>query len=190
MTLLSILIPSLVSRKHQLEVLLKELTYQRVKNNAMRSVEVIVHTDNGEKQIGDKRNYLLDRATGRYLCFFDDDDLPGENYIKNILQGILTGADCCSLRGCITTDGAEKQTFEHSIIYDAYKTNDTGLIKYERFPNHLNAIKATIAKQFRFPSISHGEDTDWAKQIFNSGLIKTEFYIDEVIYNYNYISNK
>ena len=61
---------------------------------------------------------------------------------------------------------------------------------YERYPNHLNCIKSSIAKQFKFPEINFGEDTLWADKVFKSGLIKTEHFIDKVIYHYKYITNK
>jgi hypothetical protein len=93
------------------------------------------------------------------------------------------------LRGIITFDGETPELFEHSIKYKEYKTVDNP-VKYERYPNHLNCIKSSIAKQFKFPEINHGEDTDWATQIFNSGLIKTEHYIDSVMYHYNFITRK
>jgi glycosyltransferase involved in cell wall biosynthesis len=189
MIILSILIPSLSNRGAKLQKLLNEFIKQRVENNAMYHIEVITHTDNGEKTIGDKRNYLMNRATGKYLCFFDDDDWPSSKYIKNVLEGIKKDVDCCSLRGIITWDKKEPLIFEHSIKYKAYSTTSNA-ITYERFPNHLNVIKSSIAKQFKFPSINHGEDTDWATQIFKSGLIQSEHYIDEVIYHYDYITNK
>ena len=77
--------------------------------------------------------------------------------------------------------------FEHSIDYKEYKTNPpTFAITYERYPNHLNVIKTDIAKQFKFPEISFGEDTSFATQVFKSGLLKTEGYIGDVIYHYKY----
>lgn len=63
-------------------------------------------------------------------------------------------------------------------------------VTYERYPNHLNCIKSSIAKKFKFPETNHGEDTDWATQIHKSGLIKTEHYIPEIIYYYDYKSKK
>lgn len=181
---LSILIPSLQDRRKQCDELFWELTRQKTDE-----VEIIVFEDNGERTIGEKRNQLLEWANGEYLCFFDDDDTPSSNYISNILEGINKGVDCCSLRGIITFDGETPELFEHSIRYKEYKTVDNP-VKYERYPNHLNAIKSSIAKQFKFPEINFGEDTDWATQIHNSGLIKTEHYIDSVIYHYKYVTNK
>lgn len=152
-------------------------------------VEILIDKDNGEKSIGEKRNALLERATGEYVCFFDDDDIPSNDYIERIFDGINKGVDCCSLMGIIRIDNGSPEIFEHSIKYKEYATTDNK-VKYERYPNHLNVIKSSIAKQFKFPSINHGEDTDWATQIFKSGLVKTEHYIDKVIYNYIYTSKK
>ena len=152
-------------------------------------VEVKALFNFGTKSIGYYRNQLLDKAKGEYLCFIDADDLVSDDYISTILNGLQFEPHCCSLRGIITTDGNNPELFEHSIKYDSYRTTSNH-IKYERYPNHLNVIKSDIAKQFRFPEISHGEDTDWATQIHNSGLLKLEYYIDKVIYHYEYVSQK
>jgi glycosyltransferase involved in cell wall biosynthesis len=182
---LSILIPTLASREQLLRSLVEEF-----KKQDLTDVEIVPALDNGEMTIGFKRNWLLEQARGEYVAFFDDDDLPGLDYIKHAMEGINKGVDCVSLRGVITWNGDNPEVFEHSIKYDSYRTNDTGFPKYERYPNHLNVIKASIAKQFKFPEINHGEDTDWATQIKRSGLIKTEHYVDSVTYHYRYITNK
>lgn len=153
-------------------------------------VQILSRSDDGKESIGAKRNYLLDKAKGEYVCFFDDDDKPSRDYVKHVMEGISKGVDCISLRGVITWDGENPEIFEHSIKYPAYVTNDTGFPRYERYPNHLNVIKSSIAKQFKFPEINHGEDTAWATEIKNSGLIKTEHYIDKVIYHYQFKANK
>lgn len=151
---------------------------------------------NGEDwTIGAKRNELIERAKGEYSCFIDDDDDISDNYIEWLLKAAESGCDCASLKGVITTDGENRYVFEHSVKYKEYKTinivcPDSELVKYERYPNHLNLIKTSIAKQFKFPEINHGEDTDWATQIRDSGLLKTQFEIPEVIYYYKYISKK
>ena len=183
---LSILICSLESRANYLERLLKILQPQIVEG-----VNISVATDAGQYSIGRKRNDLLQSAIGEYVCFIDDDDLVSNNYVSCILEGIDKGVDCCSLKGIITEDGKNPQVFEHSIKYNAYKTNPEGYpVRYERFPNHLNAIKSSIAKLFLFPEKNHGEDTDWATQVHKSGLIEKEHYIEEPIYFYEYRSQK
>ncbi len=184
---LSILICTIPERKQFLVRLLGILEKQRTPE-----IEIIV-ADSPHYSIGYKRNWLLDQATGMYLQFVDDDDRVDENYIALQMEGINKGVDCCSLKGIITEDGQNPLIFEHSIKYGIYRTvtdSVDGEVRYERYPNHLNCIKASIAKQFRFPEKNHGEDTDWATLVNESGLIKTEHYIPEVIYHYEYRRKK
>jgi len=180
---LSILICSLESRVPQLHTLLDEIDRQI--GDRRNDVERLVLRDNGHQKTGYKRNALLDLAVGDYVCFIDDDDKISPNYVNILLEAIKTNTDCVSLKGVMTTSGNNPEVFEHSIKYKAYRTTDNP-IKYERYPNHLNCIRASIAKQFKFPEINHGEDYLWAKKIFESGLIKTEFYTDEILYYYRY----
>lgn len=170
-----------------LSSLLEELQNQVQESNA--HVEILVHTDSKEISIGRKRNHLLARAKGEYLCFFDDDDKPSKSYINNIIKALQTKPDCCSLRGIITWNGERPEVFEHSLRYTEWETKD-GPIKYLRPPNHLNTIKSSIAKKFEFEDISHGEDKIWSIKMRDSGLLQTETYIDAILYHYLFIENK
>jgi glycosyltransferase involved in cell wall biosynthesis len=190
--LLSILIPSLVSRNKKLDALCNSITFQMHQYMLGEKIdfgvfELLCQIDNGEMSIGQKRNELLDSAKGEYLCFIDDDDTISADYIELVLKGIKTKPDCCSLNGLITTDGGNPKAFVHSIKHNNwYEENNI----YYRPPNHLNCIKSQIAKQFKFPLTNSGEDADWSMQIAKSGLLKTESEIKETIYYYDYISNK
>lgn len=184
---LSILIPTIQERESMLYKLLRELRQQIDESGHKDEIEIIIKK--GSKSIGYKRNELLSDSKGEYVCFVDDDDFVSSIYIKELLSAIEKQPDCVSLRGVITWDGQNPELFEHSIKYSMYATT-TNPIKYERYPNHLNAIKASIAKRFKFPEINHGEDTDWATQINESGLLKNEIFIDKVLYHYNYVSKK
>ncbi len=188
---LSILIPTLFSRKKKSDFLCSYISnlidmYRLIKNIDI-DVEILCHRDNGEATIGQKRNELLGMAKGEYLCFIDDDDQISSNYIALLFEAIQTNPDCCSLNGIITTNGNNPQNFIHSLKYKNW-FEENGV--YYRPPNHLNCIKASIAKQFLFPDISNGEDKDWSMQIAESGILKTEYEIKETIYFYDYISNK
>lgn len=177
---LSILIPTIAGRESEYNSLIESLEPQLTDD-----VEICVLKDNKEMTIGAKRNILLQGAEGEYIAFVDDDDkLPGD-YIGQLLKAIESGCDCASLKGRYFVNGTFIGFFEHSLKYSEWKTNKNGHdIKYERWPNHLNCIKAEIAKQFKFDEINHGEDYKWSKQIHDSGRLKTEFYIPEVIYHY------
>lgn len=167
---------------------LKQIVWPQLQLDA----EMIIHDGIG-MSIGQKRNELLQDAEGEYVCFIDDDDIVSDNYVELLMEGINKEVDCCSLKGIITEDGKNPLIFEHSLKYGAYRTvtdSPVDQVRYERYPNHLNCIRTDIAKQFRFPETNHGEDTDWATQIHKSGLLKTEHYIPEVIYYYEYLSKK
>lgn len=188
----SILIPSLISREASLNALRMQIDKQAKEIGWTDSdYEIVTHIDNGAESIGKKRNDLLNSASGMYVAFIDDDDEVGSNYLRNIAEGIGKNVDCCSLLGVITWDDKNPELFEHSIKYKEYKTAvPTSGIKYERYPNHLNCIRTAIARQFKFPATDFGEDTDWATQVFKSGLIKKEHYISDVIYHYKFKTNK
>lgn len=149
----------------------------------------IIYDRSDIDSIGEKRNRLLNQANGEYLCFIDDDDWITDNYISLLMEAIKTGCDCASLKGEYIVDGQYRGIFEHSLKYSEWKTTDND-IKYERYPNHLNLIKSSIAKQFRFPEKNHGEDHDWSTQIHKAGILKIEHYISETIYHYRFNSNK
>ena len=177
---LSILIPTLTDRIESFNKL-----YHSLNTQATDEVEILVLSDSGEATIGTKRNLLLEAAKGDYLCFTDDDDLVSSDYVETLLKAIESEPDCVSLRGVITWKGENPEIFEHSIKYDSYKTTDN-VIKYERFPNHLNCIKSSIAKQFKFQEKNFGEDTEWAIQLKDSGLLKKEIFVDKILYHYLY----
>lgn len=180
--ILSILIPTMPERKELFYGLVNELESQ-IKDE---DVEILAN-DRMDISIGEKRNILLQQAKGTYVAFFDDDDKPSEDYIETLLKAIRP--DCVSLRGLMTWNGKRPEIFEHSIKHKVYKTVP-GEIRYIRYPNHLNCIRADIAKQFTFPPKNHGEDTDWANKLFNSGLLKRECYVNKILYYYNFLTRK
>jgi glycosyltransferase involved in cell wall biosynthesis len=187
---LSILICTIPERKEMLDDLILSL-WPQIEPYSYE-IEIIINDSN--LNIGAKRNALIEKSTGEYVCFIDDDDSVSENYINFLMLGINKEADCCSLKGEYSVDGKLDGIFEHSIKYNKWETvtmyekYDKYRVKYLRYPNHLNCIKTSIAKQFKFPEKNFGEDHDWSKQIHESGLIKTEHYIPEVIYYYKKVT--
>lgn len=186
---LAILVPTISERGEMFEELKNELNDQINKSGLNAIVLHVI--DNGQHPIGKKRNELLGLGVrlADYVCFFDDDDWPSQNYISSLMFGINNNYDCCSLRGVMLTDGDNPELFEHSLRYTEWITTNN-FIKYERYPNHLNCIKSEIASQFKFKEISHGEDRVWSTEINNSGLLKREYYIPGVIYVYRFNSKK
>lgn len=193
--LLSILIPTTSDREGFFAVLMTELSRQvRVlsewhNEDYWRHVEILKDPHGPEVSIGSKRNALLKAATGKYVRFIDSDDMVVPDLLKTELPLLRENPDCLSLRGIMTTNGLNPEIFEHSLKYSEWRTTEHK-IKYERYPNHLNCIRADLAKQFKFPEINRREDHIWSKALYESGLLKNEIYIDKVLYYYKYRTKK
>lgn len=179
---LSILIPTLPRRVHLLHRLLHVLLPQV----NIDEVEVLFNSDRG-CTIGEKRNRMVAQAQGHYIAFIDDDDLVSDNYVVSVIAGIDKGVDCCGLTGLYKPDNGKEQVFIHSIQYDRFFEEDNRLL---RCPNHLNAVRREHALRCPFPHWDRSEDSNYAFQLRDSGLLKTEHPITDTIYIYEFISDK
>lgn len=179
---LSILIPTLPTRISMMNRLVDELSRQ-----AEDSPVIFIVNNDTDCSIGVKRNRMMEKVNTEYMAFFDDDDMPGPNYIKHLMEGIEKGVDCCSLTGIITTDGKDPKMFIHSIDYTEMFERDN---VYYRPPMHINCIKTEHCKQCVFPDWQRSEDSNFCFQLVHKGILKTEHKISEVIYNYLYVSDK
>lgn len=181
---LSILIPTVPGREHFMDRIMDQVGKQAA---SWPEVEIVWSIGLHSVSIGMRRNELMTRAAGDYICFIDDDDRIADNYIELIMAGIATSPDCCSLNGVITTDGKDPKPFKHSIDYASMYERD-GV--YYRPPNHLNTVRASIAKQMTFPDWQRSEDSNYCFQLQASGLLKVEYKIEPVLYYYDYVSDK
>lgn len=181
---ISILIATLDERAGIFKNLKDELLRQILVTHY--KVEILSLRDNREKTTGAKRNWLLNKAKGKYVVFIDDDDEVPDYYVKELLKAAESDADAFAINGIITTNGADEKKWDISKNnpYDSIIVD--GKEFYRRYPNHITPIRATIAKMFKFPDIVFGEDYAWATDIHNSGLIKTEYKIDKPMYHYRY----
>jgi hypothetical protein len=181
---LTILIPTLPGRAAFFERLVNELFRQMSETGTQFKIAA---DDAVGISIGSKRNNMVANVETDYLAFIDDDDRIADNYIELIMSGIATNPDCCSLNGIITTDGKYPHQFKHSINYDRFYEED-GV--YYRCPNHLNTIRTELARQCPFPDWDRSEDSNYAFQLRDKGLLKVEYKIEPVLYYYDYVSDK
>jgi glycosyltransferase involved in cell wall biosynthesis len=178
--LLTIGILHLPKRTNLYNSLISELNKQIKNCNAEDKIEIITEIDNGENSVGKKRNNVIDKAKGEYLCFIDDDDMITEIYILKTLKALETKPDVVELVGFLPKYNLP---FIHNLNCGGHFKKDG--IQF-RTPNHLNTVKTEIARKVRFPEISHGEDQDYSHRLWNSGLMKTESLIGERMYIYQF----
>jgi hypothetical protein len=177
----SILICTIPSRKHMFINLWNSI--QKLIQSLTLTVEVL-YDDSLNMSIGQKRNSLLDKATGKYCAFVDDDDKLTEDYFK-VIEASELKYDCVSFNGSLYMNGIYIKPFYHSLKYSKWID---GTHAYYRPPNHLNPMKTEIAKKIRFPSANYHEDRDFSKRLLDSGLVKTEYNHDKIQYLYMYVS--
>ena len=180
MPLLAILIPTLNEREQLFNRLLEQLNNQR----AGKECIIIPNFDDREKSTGVKRNECLDKAreaNASHVAFFDDDDLPGPNYIDLQMEVVHGNYDCGSLWGQYWENGKMSNPFHHSIIYDKWFQDSK---YFYRNPNHLNCIKLELLNDIRFQDKTIGEDGHYSIDLHKAGLLKNEFQINEIIYYY------
>ncbi len=181
MILLSVLIPTLPRREHLLQRACEHL-------GAHPEVEIVIDRREVHISTGQKRNDLIARANGEYVCFLDDDDFPQSGYLNEIIHAIKMNdfPDCVTFEGWMTSDGKFEANW---VIKFGENYEERGGVYY-RFPNHLVPIKKRIAQMVQFPHKTKGEDYEWALQIKQRGLIKSAYHIPKKLYHYAYISNK
>lgn len=182
--LLSILIPTMESRRPLFNRLREELERQRALPGAGAAVEILALGDDGTEAVGAKRNRLMDMARGRFLVFVDDDDRISADYVRLILAAIRENpaADCVTFPGEITFNGRQPRKLVHSIRYtDWYELRG----EYVRPPCHITPIRSDIARRYRFAEVDYSEDVDWAMRISRDGALRQEAVIDAVLYHYD-----
>jgi len=173
---LSILICTLNERK---DIFLNRILSILIPQINDKNVEIIILTDDGEMTIGSKRNMALDVATGKYVCFIDDDDIVSNKYVDFILSKIEEDPDVIVFNAIVTTNGSNIKMARQGMEYEYGEVDGI----YYRLPNHL-AIhkKETIVE--RFMDVRTGEDDEWAQRRLKE--IKTQSRINEILYHYDF----
>ena len=177
---LSILICSVDTEERQIKLnkLISELHRQISKNFAEEIVEIIIDTDNMIKSVGQKRNDLIEKAQGEFICFIDDDDFIDENYLSMILYHLNTSIDILLIAIEHIENGINKPKIIPSLYIDNLNTGEA-VFKTNHF--HLCPHKKSIAQNVLFECVNFAEDMMYSqkmvKHINNSYLISQPIYI-------------
>jgi glycosyltransferase involved in cell wall biosynthesis len=182
---LSILIPSIFERSDRFNSLVNNLKAQINTCGFDNSVSIISLIDKrGDMSVGHKRNSLIEMAKSEYIVFVDDDDIPANDYVLELMTAIQSNADVIPINGYMTTNGGNTAYWEMglNLPYDTIKLN--GKISYRRFPNHIACMKRELILPYKFKDISFGEDYEWAKRLNDNKVFKTEYRITKPLYHY------
>jgi glycosyltransferase involved in cell wall biosynthesis len=187
--MLSILIPSIPERSLKLNKLLlhlqKQIDYCDNIHRTLGKVEVVVDDSKrflqGGLSIGDKRNGLLNRSTGKYICFLDDDDWTSPDYVETLLRLCNQDKDVCTFKSLFKCDD-----YWTVINMQLGNSNDGATPEREVKRNawHVCPIRRDIAIEYEFNGLNHNEDWDWMGRVLNG--VKTEAHSERILHNYNH----
>ena len=176
----TILIATIQGRERSLTALVSAIHTLRQQICPTLRITVTLGYDNRESTIGAKRDRMLQAAEGKYVSFIDDDDMVTAAYFEDAAATVAGNFDCMRLRGQMA-----QHTFTHSM---SHKLLDpmANATTFLRPPNHLNVMKADIAKTVRYRDARNGEDLDWTITMLKQGFLRTEYQSDESRIHYIY----
>lgn len=177
---LSILVPSLLQRNS--DALLAELERQCCAVDG--KAEVLVEADDGTLTSGVKRQRLLMRSNGEYVCCVDDDDWVSPNYVAALVEG------CESRASVITFKLLLKRPDRRWQELWAYRLNSPDNRRHGRMTaNHLCAWRRDIATKIGWcPYLGYGDDQLWYKPLVMASeqLKLTEHHLNITLYEYRF----
>jgi len=188
---LSICICTIETRVAQFSLLKHHLQTQINEFGLQRDVEILSECDNKQISVGKKRQNLIEKSKADYVVFVDDDDMIPYYYVQKIIEAIKTTTkpfayyppDCIGFK--IECKGTVGKTASASNKWDDW-ANNVGGFDYVRTIYHKNPVKREIALQIGYKDMRFGEDYDYSKRLKESGLLKEEVFIDEIMYEYRY----
>lgn len=187
--ILSILIPVTPERSEMVQPLYAELKRQKEYMHSIHStlgeIEILVDERerflDGGPSIGKKREALVKRATGKYCCFVDSDDMIPGNYMESIVRACQYHADIITFKAFARL-ADYWAIIDMSIRYPPKEATPTGTV--QRAPSLVCPVRISLAKQVPFDDTNYGEDSSWMNKILTR--CKGEKHIDMILYEYRH----
>ena len=186
---LSILICTIPERKEIFDRLYQKITLQNIEcrrvHKTLGRAEVLYDDSkrflDGGPSIGEKRQELLDRAKGLYICYLDDDEDVSPDYVETLLRLVWEDKDVCTFRSLVKLSN-------NWALVDMKLGNPNEQINPEtitlRPPWHVCPVKREFSQIVRFTDSNYGEDWVWFEKVLEQ--CKTEEHTDKIIHNYNH----
>jgi hypothetical protein len=149
-------------------------------------VRVLAWRNIGRPHLGELRDRMLAYAdASEYVSFIDDDDLVPGYYVAEVVKAIESRPDHVGFQLDYTADndGAlGHEVVDHSLRHGRWHRNAEGMLV--RDFTHVDPIRRELATNGRFAVAKRGraEDRQWVKQV--RGWLRSEVYIDKIMYYY------
>ena len=190
--ILSILIPSIPERALQLYTLLQNLNIQKDKlakdHPTIGGIEILFDSSDkflaGGKSVGQKRNDLVQSATGDYLCFLDDDDEVAPNYVETLVRAMAHGSDIITFNSLFKCD-TYWTIIDMSLSNENEQATPFRIVKRNAW--HICPMKTELAKKHQFSNKNNAEDWDWMQRVL--GGVFTEYKLNVILHQYNHFAN-
>lgn len=180
----TILVPTIPSRATLFLRLMAVLLPQLDEHEGR--VRVLAWRNTGRPHLGALRDAMLLAAGSEYVSFIDDDDLVPDYYVAEIVKAIAGRPDHVGFQLEYTTeqDGeiVGREIVDHSLRHGRWHRNMEGQLV--RDFTHIDPLRRDLALNGQFARAKRGraEDRTWVKQV--RGWIRTEAYIDKIMYHY------
>lgn len=188
-TILSILIPSIPKRSDLLVRMYTGVHSQIMQlwrlHPMLGDAQMVIDTSesfiNGGLSIGKKRESLVRRATGKYLCFLDDDEDIAPNYIETLMRLCQHNRDVVTFRNLTKTD-TYWTIIDMSLGNNNEEATPDRIVK--RAPWHICPVKSEYAKLYDFEDSNYSEDWTWMEKVLKH--CNTEAHTDQILHQYNH----
>jgi hypothetical protein len=190
MIILSVLMATTPDRVNMFSTLFNEvhrqIAYLNTVHPSLGNVEIVVDDSpkflDGGPSIGKKREALLKRAEGNYVCYLDSDESIAPNYIEVLVRLCHAGRDVVTFRNLTKTE-------TYWTIVDMsfnYQVNDQASPNFitRRRPWHICPVRRDFANKYSFEDSNYGEDYNWMEQVLKH--CTTEAHTEAVIHQYNH----
>jgi hypothetical protein len=149
-------------------------------------VKITIRMCDPNYTLGENREIMRQESVGEYICFVDDDDIVPNYYVSTILP-LLDGVDIIGFECELSVDGIiDPKRDYHTITAGSWYNAENA---YYRDISHLSPIRRELALLAPMEG-GHGEDGRWADKMRALGVLKTEHYIDKIMYFYLFRNGK
>lgn len=188
--MLSVLMPTTPERHQMFTKLFNEVhrqqEYMQTFHKSLGQIEILVDDSprflNGGPSVGKKREALVNRASGEYLCFLDSDEEISPDYLETLVRLCYQGYDVCTFKAMV-----KLSTFWAIVdMRLAFKSNEqiSPDFTVRRLPWHICPVRTRFAKQFTFSDKNNAEDFEWMEKVLTK--CQTEAHSDRIIFCYNH----